>query len=124
MSAYIHDVPGRLRVKSPSFKSGPGLDAAERALAGTAGVTSVQGNPLTGSLLIHYDSDRLSGDRLKTILRQACGVDCHAAASLALDERVERFCRQTGDKLCRAGADMLVDAALKSVGLSFLGALI
>lgn len=124
MSAFIHDVPGRLRVKSPSFKSGPRLDAAERVLAGLAGVTSVKGRPLTGSLLVHYDPTRLSGDRIKTILRRDCGVDCHAAASLALDERVERFCHQAGDKLCHAGANLLVDAALKSVGLSFLGALI
>ena len=56
MTYYIHNVPGRLRIKSPVVKCGSG-GATEmvRLLEGSIGVKSVATRAATGSCLIHYD---------------------------------------------------------------------
>ena len=61
MIEYVHSVPGRLRLKLSSIENRP--DAAEAlrsAAASIDGVTSVSANPTTGSLIVHYQPERLS----------------------------------------------------------------
>jgi hypothetical protein len=62
---YLHHVPGRLRLRLAALK-GNGL-AATRACAmarAISGVTDVQANEATGSLVIRYDPRRLTPDAL------------------------------------------------------------
>jgi hypothetical protein len=54
--AYVHHVPGRLRLKAAEYKDNPGvLETACRELAALPGVRSVSPNRLTGSILAEYD---------------------------------------------------------------------
>jgi hypothetical protein len=56
MSYYIHDIPGRLRIKSPILRKNKlAATAAELLMAATNGVKTVGVNLLTGSLLINYN---------------------------------------------------------------------
>jgi hypothetical protein len=56
MSYYIHDVPGRLRVKSPIIRRNKdAADEAERLVGTVDGVHMVDVNLLTGSLLVNYN---------------------------------------------------------------------
>lgn len=56
MSYYIHDVPGRLRVKSPIIKRNKdAADEVERLVGMVDGVHMVDVNLLTGSLLVNYN---------------------------------------------------------------------
>lgn len=70
MSHYIHHVPGRLRVKSPRLKRNEREAAQTRAcLDQLHGVHAAEVNTLTGSILIHYDPQRLAAQTLLNTLR-------------------------------------------------------
>jgi hypothetical protein len=65
MSHYVHSTPGRLRVKTQTFKSRPeNAEAASAFLSGLKGIQSVECNPITGSLLIRYDEDVVKSARI------------------------------------------------------------
>ncbi len=87
-------------------------------------MTSAAARRLTGSLLVHYETKTLSSQRIKAILRRECGVDCRTVVPPDLDANLERFFQDAGEGLLRAGAGLLVDAALKRAGLSFLSVLL
>jgi len=70
MNRYIHHIPGRLRVRLPALKANAaaGLDL-ERTLTQVGGVTAVDINPLTGSVLVHYDCSTETATRLIRTLK-------------------------------------------------------
>lgn len=61
MIYYIHDIPGRLRIRSPLVKHN---NHAEKEiidlLRSLSGIASIAVNPATGSFLIRYDPSRVS----------------------------------------------------------------
>jgi copper chaperone CopZ len=60
MSYYIHDIPGRLRVKSPSIKRNrSAAEEVERLIGNVYGVDRVNVNLTTGSLLVNYNPKTL-----------------------------------------------------------------
>lgn len=60
MPAHFHHVPGRLRVHVPGIKGNvPKAKAVEAYLSQLKGVFRVEGRPITGSLVIHYDASIL-----------------------------------------------------------------
>lgn len=73
MSHYIHHVPGRLRVRSGSFRcrSAAAELARERLLA-LEGVTRVRVNPRAASILVHYDTERQTRGQILALLEE-CG---------------------------------------------------
>jgi hypothetical protein len=71
MTSDIHHVPGRLRVKTPLLRQNP--DAALRVrsfLNGVKGVLAHQAKPLTGSIIIHYDTAQIEAHDLLDLLQQ------------------------------------------------------
>ena len=69
MSYYMHDVPGRMRVKSPVVKKNPKTaDDIKSLLDLTQGVKSTQFNLTTGSVLIYYHPDQLQRSDLIELL--------------------------------------------------------
>jgi copper chaperone CopZ len=73
---YLHDLPGRLRVRSRLFRNNADLGAAVRSQLGAAdGVRSVSVNPVTGSVLVFYDPARASVETLlETMNRHGCSM--------------------------------------------------
>jgi hypothetical protein len=60
-SGCVHALPGRLRVKLAAIKRAPAVaEHLEQVLRRDKGVVEVVANPLTGSLLVHYDPQRTS----------------------------------------------------------------
>jgi Heavy metal associated domain 2 len=54
-----HQVPGRIRMKIPSAKGNPELlEQMKQTFAVIPGIEQVTINPATGSLVLHYDTDR------------------------------------------------------------------
>jgi hypothetical protein len=52
----IHHIPGRMRVRLPRLKGKAGaLDSIKQSISGINGVTSVDTNATTGSVLVNYD---------------------------------------------------------------------
>ncbi len=59
-------VPGRLRLRRETIRL-PAINAAlAREIASWEGVTRVEGKPATGSLLIHYDVERIGQEFLES----------------------------------------------------------
>lgn len=54
-----HQVPGRIRMKVPSLKADPELaDQIKQTFGAVPGIEQVAINPITGSVVLHYDIDR------------------------------------------------------------------
>ena len=58
----IHHIPGRMRVKVPRLKGkAAALDRIKQSIAKLHGVTSVDTNSTTGSVLVNYDANGFDG---------------------------------------------------------------
>jgi len=54
-----HQVPGRIRMKVPSAKENPELlEQIKQTFSVIPGIENVTVNPTTGSVVLHYDTDR------------------------------------------------------------------
>lgn len=61
MKFYIHDIPGRLRVKSPLLKNNQKAEfELRKALSTLEGIGVVETNLITGSILINYNFKKLN----------------------------------------------------------------
>ena len=60
MLEYVHFVPGRLRLKITTLKNKRRAAEAEANVAAIPMVITAAANPLTGSLTINFDRQRLS----------------------------------------------------------------
>ena len=123
MSYYVHNVPGRLRVKMPPLRNRPHRGERVRALlAGQSGVEAIAVNPLTGSVVVHYDSDRIDDQRILNVLRYSGLFDDRQVTRA--DEAIDRAATRAGRAVGRAVAGWALGKALEANGLSLLAALI
>lgn len=60
MLEYMHFIPGRLRLRITALRHQRRAAEAEAKVAAIPSVTSATANPLTGSLTINFDRQRLS----------------------------------------------------------------
>ncbi len=68
--SYVHHIPGRIRVRSTLVKHNPACARmVENWIRSIEGVHGVVINPTTGSILIHYRSGAIDGDRLIAQMR-------------------------------------------------------
>jgi hypothetical protein len=71
MGYYLHDVPGRMRVKSPLVKNNPrAAKDIKNLLSLIHGVNSTEFNLTTGSVLIYYHPDKLHRSDLINLLSE------------------------------------------------------
>ena len=66
----VSAVEGRVRLRHPALKHAATADMAAAVVVGVEGVTKASVNPVTGSLLIFYDSETLSRDKLMELTNQ------------------------------------------------------
>lgn len=66
---FIHDIPGRLRVKIEYLKNHPERLKELSDLLGANGVRSVKSNALTGSTVVEYDPNIITSRHLMGILK-------------------------------------------------------
>jgi len=71
MNYYIHDIPGRIRVRSPRIKNNRrAADEVKRLITLFHGVNSVECNLITGSILVNYHPDRLNKEEIVDLLSE------------------------------------------------------
>lgn len=71
MTYYIHNVPGRLRIKTPAAKNNAYVaDTIKDLLHTVSGVDNVAVNQTTGSCLVNYDPVRAKQDDIVNVLTQ------------------------------------------------------
>lgn len=52
-------IPGRIRLRSPRFREADNVSALVAILKEQPGMLKIENNPNTGSLLIHYDPEKI-----------------------------------------------------------------
>jgi hypothetical protein len=114
----VHAVPGRLRVRIPGLKENPRFaDALRARLHQAEGVVHVDTRPLTGSVIIQYDSGLLSHACLLGYLRQSgCLISAHAPGKAGTAKNFKRPVRLPNydrDALARKLAWMIVEKAVE-----------
>ena len=123
MPSYYHCVPGRMRVKIHALKHQPdhGEDV-KRVLRGLDGVNAVTFTPLTGSVVVLFDPDRISPEQIKGCLRDHGLFD--PALVISSDEHFQDAVTQAGLQIGKVALGWALSKALKANGLSLLAALI
>lgn len=122
MGSYMHNVPGRLRVKTPSLKStSAGADEITDCFGHLDGIRGVNLNPVTGSVVIHYDPDLLGCDEILQALKEKG----HFNESMLLSQTYrQQAISKTAHTVGKVLFGWAVGKALENSGLSFLTVLI
>ena len=63
-------VDGRVRLRHSALKDKATAELVCTVVGGVEGITTVQANPLTGSLLIYYDAEKLTREQLLELAEQ------------------------------------------------------
>lgn len=57
----VHAIPGRVRLKIADIKNNPSLvRLIKNRLSAIAGIKRVEGNPITGTVLVQFDPQRVT----------------------------------------------------------------
>lgn len=124
MSTYIHNVPGRLRVKIPHMKRNQSTaEELQRILNHIEGVDSTAVNTLTGSIIINYDHRLTGPNRILNALRFKGYVD-PSKGTTTTDEVIENAVSKAGGVLGKALLGLLVEKTFEGSALSLLTVLI
>jgi hypothetical protein len=122
LSAYIHHVAGRLRLKLSSLKRNAGrAERAQNAIRQIKGVISVDANTVTGSLLIYYEAADIEFDSFmesleKTIqqlgLLPATDLRCARPSSTATSVLTDKIIGVLVEKMIERSAVAIVGTLL------------
>jgi hypothetical protein len=119
MGVYVHEVPGRLRVKSSSIKGNMyKARELEDILTGIPGVDSASANTTTGSIVVHYNHAMLQSQTLlDAFAKHGCidsiGKACH-------QEPFDRGMEKTGQFLGRALLALAIETVFEGTPLALL----
>ena len=122
MSCYIHETPGRLRVKTPSIKGKQhrGQEALN-ILSQIEGITNISVNTLTGSIVVNYDKDLTHSKPVLEVLSNAGFMKSSDSPRYG---RVAKSSSKTREAVGRALFGWAVGRALQGTGFSFISAFI
>lgn len=105
---YIHEVAGRIRVRTAALKNNErAATALQTLLTALPGVTASRANPVTGSVIVTYDTGRITSAAILDLFR--------AKGYLELEAKV------SGHAVERGSFGQLVDAAAPKIGKVILG---
>ena len=116
MTHYIHHIPGRLRVRVGAVKrNAQNARALQMAIQDMCGVTSVEVNLLTGSVLVRYDP-RACDTRAVLSIFNKCGHE--------RDSRIYDQAGRIGEKVAERVACYLIEVAVERAALAFISAVL
>lgn len=123
MGYYIHNTPGRLRLKIPRLKRNIALaDELSLMLKEKQGVRSVEINTLTGSITINFYSTAINSNSLLSLLSQEGHVDL---TQLVPSKRhMDTMFSEAGKLASKALLSLALDKAFEGSSLSVLAAVI
>ena len=82
-------VDGRVRLRHPALKDAATAELVCSVVGAVDGISAVQSNPRTGSLLIYYDAEKLTREQLLELAEQGAafipGMDGEGAPAEAAD---------------------------------------
>jgi copper chaperone CopZ len=120
--AFVHDIPGRLRVKIEYLKNHPERLEEIRTLLNVAGVSSVRSNVLTGSTVVAYDPKIITSRALLDILKSnGYAIDLENSA---VNRKLRQAHEELAMKVSKAAVTWLAGRVLEANGLSMVARLI
>lgn len=123
MSYYIHQIPGRLRIKSPAVRRNQAAaETVSVLLTALAGVRSVAINTVTGSIIVCYDPKTISSETIVGPLKRNGYFD--ASKAMTHDQVIQRAASKAGLFLSRTFFGAVVETAFQGSAWSFLAILI
>lgn len=122
MAYYVHQIPGRLRVRIPAIRFNSYVAAEIENLLNLHGVEKVEINHLTGSVVVAYNPQRLDSKELLHILREKGYYD--SSRAITCEEHIQRATSAVANKAGRCFFGWAVGKALESSGFSLLAAFI
>lgn len=123
MSYYIHNVPGRLRLKSPLVRKNSGAaDDIKKTLSTIQGIATVDINLTTGSVLINYNPKQINHKDIAGLLQRKGYFD--QSLALTNDQYIHRAASRAGSVVGKAVVGTFVDMALEGSALSLITLLI
>jgi len=123
MGYYLHQVPGRLRVRTPLIKRNEkkAFDA-QSLLKSIHGVRSTLTNTLTGSIVIHYDPKTVDAEAITSILTRFGYFD--QAKAITNDQYIHNAASQAGQWAWKALFGAFANTALQGSPLGVITLLI
>jgi copper chaperone CopZ len=123
MSYYIHNVPGRLRIKSPIIKNNKNIaDELKKSLSTMQGIATVDINPTTGSLLVNYNHKIVKHNDIVDLLQRKGYFD--ASKAVTNDEYLQKAAEKAGNIIGKSIFSTFTGMALEKTPFSFLTILI
>ena len=123
MKHYIHHVPGRVRMKNPEFKDNVSLlREVESCFRHGEGIVRIETNPVTGSVVIHYDHKVMPVQHMTHMLQECTYIDQKHV--VGLDQNMQASLSKAGRYAGKVGLSLLADWALAGSRLGFVTALL
>jgi predicted RNA binding protein YcfA (HicA-like mRNA interferase family) len=123
MSYYVHNVPGRLRVKTPMVKRNKAsAKRVEGLMKQLMGVKSIAVNTATGSIVVYHCPKTISCDAILNTLENEGFFD--SSKVISHDRYIHESASKAGQMVGNFLFKSVVENALKTAGLSFVAALI
>ncbi len=123
MQSYVHNVPGRLRIKNPLFKNSSVHYEVRKTLVDMGhGIGTADFNATTGSLLIHYNPTEIQHQDILNAL--ARGGFYHPDKTLTNDQVIHQATSNAFNLVTKAVSGAFIETALQGTGLSFLAILL
>lgn len=123
MKYYLHETPGRIRIKIPGLRGNRKvLGEVQEELMALCGVCEVTANELTGSIVVMHDQNTVQSGDVINMLDNLGYIDADLVASSAVynDEALSK----AGSVVGKALFGMAIERVLAPRGLSFLAALL
>lgn len=123
MKCYVHNVPGRLRIKNFLFKNSSVHYEVRKALVNMGhGIGTVDFNTTTGSLLINYNPTEIHHQDILNAL--AVAGFYRPDKTITNDQVIHQATAKAFNVLTKAVSGAFIETALQGTGLSFLAILL
>ncbi|MBI5251747.1 MAG: hypothetical protein HY912_19820 [Desulfomonile tiedjei] len=123
MAYYVHEVPGRLRIKIPNLKRNPQLaEDLQELLNSLSGINSISVNTVIGSMIVLYDPETVSSGAILTFLSREGYID--VAKAISSEQHLEQALGAVGKAASKALIGFALDRALQGSPFAILAAFI
>jgi len=122
MTHYIHQVPVRLRIKSPVLKKTRNQEGVKNLLSQMDGIENAEINPMTGSVVIYFNPGKTSAPIITNHFQRAGYFD--SSKALTNDQYIQNAVTHAGKIVKRAMFGSCFDILFQGSALSYLGILI
>ena len=123
MNYYVHNVPGRLRIKTPMVKrSKSSARCVEGLMKQLRGITSIVVNTTTGSVVVLYDREIISSNLILNTLENEGLFDSSKAVSC--DQYINEAASKAGQFLGKILFGAFVEKAFEGSALSYVAVFI